>query len=112
MKHQKKIAAYALTETEVLSQANLWLTHHVGDRVFAETARVTPDHRWWYVPVLLVYPGIVVGQVGELWLDAESGEVVSHTDIDQMTKQVKRLYRRHHAEIKAAFLQTRAKVAT
>jgi len=109
MKRQRKIAAYALPEAEVLRQANLWLTRHIGDRVFAETARATPDHRWWYVPVLLAYPGIVVGQVGELWLDGNTGEVVSHTDIDEMTKQVKRLYRRHHAEIKAAFLQTRAR---
>jgi len=109
MKRQKKIAAYPLTETDVVGRANLWLIHHVGDRVFAETAHATPDHRWWYVPVLLAYPGIVIGQVGELWLDAESGEVVGHPDIDEMTKQVKRLSRRHHAEIKAAFLRTRAR---
>lgn len=110
MKRQRKIAAYALTETEVVSRANLWLIHQVGDRVFAETARVTPDHRWWYVPVLLAYPGIVIGQVGELWLDAQRGEVISHTDVDEITKQVKRLHRRHYDEIKAAFLRTRALV--
>ena len=109
MKRQKKPFAYALTEAEVLRQANLWLTHHVGDRVFAEIARAAPDHRWWYVPVLLAYPGIVVGQVGDLWLDAGTGEVASHADVGEMTKQIKRLYRRHHAEIKAAFLQTRAR---
>jgi hypothetical protein len=109
VKRQRKIVTYALPEAEVLSQANLWLTRQVGDRVFAETARATPDRRWWYVPVLLAYPGLVLGQVGELWLDGDTGEVVSHTDVDEMIKQVKRLYRHHHAEIKAAFLQTGAR---
>jgi hypothetical protein len=42
-----------------------------------------------------------------LLIDAATGEIVSHTAIEQMKTRALELWNRDHAKIKAAVLQTR-----
>jgi hypothetical protein len=101
---QKESVTVALTAVEIEAIANEWLDEHLSDRFVA--SRPVPDTSQWRVPVLLAYPGIVVGQVGEMWISFE-GEVVKTTDPDLMKSNAQTLAQMHHAEIEAAFLRTR-----
>jgi hypothetical protein len=93
-----------LTTIEIEAVANDWLDEHLSDRFVA--SRPILDGAHWRVPVLLAYPGIVVGQVGELWMSVE-GEVMNATDAETMKDHAQILARTNHAEIEAAFLLAR-----
>jgi hypothetical protein len=61
----------------------------------------------WRVPVLLAYPFLLVGEVGDVCIAADSGKVVSHTNVKTMKANAQRLGREHRSEIEAAFAATR-----
>jgi len=64
-------------------------------------------HEKWSVPILLVTPGYVAGQVGEATINLNTGELQDHTGIEQIYLSADRLRKRHHAAIEAAFLRAR-----
>ncbi|MGH9847565.1 MAG: hypothetical protein ACREEM_53425 [Blastocatellia bacterium] len=108
MKQQK-------TETEffnVMAQdavriASGWLLERLPDRFGPADPTLDERNTLWRVPVVLAYPGMVVGEVGEILIDAQSCEIVFHTDIEEMKTLGLELGRKHRAKVRAAFLQTR-----
>jgi hypothetical protein len=58
----------------------------------------------WCVPVMLSYPAIgELGQVGEVVVNAFSGEIISATPPDVMRSQGLKLYEVRSRKIEAAF---------
>jgi hypothetical protein len=87
--------------------ASGWLCERLPDRFSPSDPTFDQQNNLWLVPVVLAYPGIVVGEVGEIFVNAHSGEIVSHTDIEEMSARGLQLGRKHRAKVRAAFLRTR-----
>ena len=84
-----------LEKTRVISRT-MALHHPAGIPVY------DPPHEAWRIPVWLSYPGVApLGPVGELCVDAVSGEVQPHTPLAQMKTQALRLCDQHRATIDA-----------
>ena len=105
---KKKVEpATILAAFDIIRAASGWLRRHLPDRFGTAEPTLEPDGECWRAPVILAFPGIVLGEVGELIIDAHTGEVTSHTDLAQMKARATKLWKRDHAKIKAAVLQTR-----
>lgn len=87
--------------------ASGWLRERLPDRFSPSDPTLDQRRDLWRVPVVLAYPGITLGEVGEIFVRADSGEIVSHTDIEQLKTRGLELGRKHRAKVRAAFLRTR-----
>ncbi len=81
---RKTKAKTALVAFDIVRCASGWLRRRLPDRFGTAEPTFEPDGNYWRAPVILTYPGIILGQVGELVIDAVTGEVIKHTDIEQM----------------------------
>jgi hypothetical protein len=97
----------ALVAFDVIRLASGWLRRHLPDRFGTAEPTRAPDGKHWVAPVILTYPGIVLEQVGELVIDARTGEVVAHPEIQEMKTHATKLWKRDQAKVKTAFLRTR-----
>jgi hypothetical protein len=61
----------------------------------------------WRVPILMVTPGFVAGEVGEAMVQSHNCKLTSHTEIEEMHAAADKLRQLHHVEIETAFLRTR-----
>lgn len=87
---------------------NRFLLSQVGTQFCAGDAELDVVKGSWRVPVLMITPGFVAGEVGEAVVQAGgSWEILRHTHIEQMYAAADQLRRRHHAAIKTAFLRAR-----
>jgi len=108
MKQRKcRIEPMSVMAQDAVRLASGWLWAHLPDRFGPADPMFDEQRQLWRVPVVLAYPGIVVGQVGELAIDAQSGEIVAHTDIEEIKALGLKLGRKHRAKVRAAFLRTR-----
>jgi len=97
----------AISEQEAARIAGEWVRRHLPDRLCAGEPTLTAAGDLWRVPILLAYPFLLVGEVGEVCIAADSGEVVSHTNVKTMKIKAQRLGTDRRAEIEAAFAATR-----
>jgi hypothetical protein len=104
---RKSIAATRLSSDMIMKQAMRWVIEHLATSFCAGEPQEVAAETIWRVPVLLAYPFMVVGEVGELWVDGVSGEVVKHTSVKEMKAAARRLGKERDAEIQAAFVQAR-----
>jgi hypothetical protein len=88
------------TVAEARAAANAWLMDHLPDRFAAGIPIYDPPREGWRIPVWLAYPDLApLGPVGELFVDAVSGEVPAHTPVAEMKTQALQLYDQHRAAI-------------
>jgi hypothetical protein len=108
MKQRKPwIGPMSVMAQDAVRIASGWLWQHLPDR-FGPAEPIFDDKtQQWRVPVVLAYPGIVIGQVGEIMIDAQTGQVVAHTETEEMKALGLKLGRKHRAKVRAAFLRTR-----
>lgn len=110
MRRQKSIGAdwkATLNATQARARVNRFLLSQIGSQFCAGDAALDVLHEKWTVPILLVTPGYVAGQVGEATINLNTGELQDHTDTQQIYIAADKLRKRHHAAIKAAFLRAR-----
>lgn len=110
MRRRKSIAAInemPVTAAQARARVNCLLLSQVGSQFCAGEPELDTVHEIWRVPLLLVTPGFVAGQVGQATVNARTREIEEHTDIEQIYAAAEKLRKRHHAAIKAAFIQTR-----
>jgi hypothetical protein len=108
MKQRKRlIEPMSVMAQDAVRIASGWLWEHLPDRFGPADPAFDDKEQHWHVPVVLAYPGIVIGQVGEIVIDAQSGQVVAHTNIEQIKAQGLKLGRQHRAKVRAAFLRAR-----
>lgn len=97
-----------LTAFEAQAAANGFLLDNLPDRYGAYEPRLSTHNQVWRVGVHLTYPVVgSVGEVGEIWISAFTGEVVSNTPLQEMRERARKLYEQHGEAIQAAFLQSR-----
>lgn len=108
MERQKKqTELFNLMAQDAVRIASGWLRGRLPDRFGPADPTLSEQNNLWRVPIVLAYPGIVVGEVGEILVDAQSGEVVSHTGIEEVKALGLELGRKHRAKVRAAFLRAR-----
>ena len=101
------IGATTATAAQARARVNRFLLSQVGSQFCAGEPELNAMKQVWLVPILMVTPGFVAGQVGEAVVNAQTREIESHTDIEQIYSEADKLRKRHHAEIKAAFVRAR-----
>ena len=92
---------------QVRARVNRFLLSQVGSQFCAGEPELDVRKEIWSVPILLITPGFVAGQVGEAVVHAQTREIESHTPIEQIHAGAGQLRKRHHAAIKTAFLRAR-----
>ena len=110
MRRQRGIAATRealITPLQARAGVNRFLLSQVGSQFCAGDPQLDVVEGVWRVPIVMITPGFVAGQVGEAAINAETRQIESHTDIDQIHIAADKLRKRHHAAIKTAFLQAR-----
>jgi hypothetical protein len=93
------------TVSEARATANAWLITHLPDRFAAGIPDYDPSRTGWRIPVWLSYPHLEpLGPVGELLVDAVSGDVQVHTPIAEMKERALQLYTHNREHIEAPLL--------
>src|SRR5918912_1449689 len=99
-----KTAPPQVTALQAQAAANLFLSDRLPDRFTADQPQLNPNGDLWRVPVILSYPFVgALGEVGEILISADSEAVVSHTTLEEMRDEARRLYEAHRDEVEAAF---------
>lgn len=94
-----------LTALEAEANASLFLSDRVPDRLMAYSPQFDERSDTWRVSVVLAYPVTgPVGEVGEIFISARSGEIISHTPIAEMLSRARALYDEHRDAIEAGIL--------
>jgi hypothetical protein len=82
-----------ISSRQAVATANEWLVCHLGDRFLAGTPVLDAEADFWRVPVLYVYPHKgPLGAVGEIALDAATGELRTQPAIEEAKQRAMRLY--------------------
>lgn len=97
----------AVSASRVRARVNRFLLSELGSQFCAGEPDLDVTREKWSVPILLVTPGFVAGQVGEASINLNTGEMEDHTDTERIYPSADKLRKRHHAAIKAAFLRAR-----
>jgi hypothetical protein len=92
-----------VTALQAQALVNNFLSDSLPDRFTANLAEWVD--RKWRVSVILAYPQIgSLGAVGEVQVDAETVQILSHTPLEQMKQTGIALYTANQDAIEAAFL--------
>lgn len=97
----------AISDAQVRACVNRFLLSEVGSQYCAGAPELDALRQLWQVPILMITPGLTVGQVGEAQVHFQTRELIGHTEIESIHAAAARLRKRHHAAIKTAFLQAR-----
>ena len=76
--------------------ANEWLVCYVGDRFLTGTPQLEATTETWRIPILYVYPSQgPLGCVGDVTIDATTGEIKNCPDVGELKRQATALYQAH-----------------
>jgi len=82
-----------ISERQAIAAVNEWLVSYVGDRFLAGDPALDAAADLWRVPIQYVYPREgPIGDVGEITLDALTGELREHPSIEEIKRQALTLY--------------------
>jgi hypothetical protein len=101
------IGHQSVTAVKARARVNRFLFSQVGTQLCAGEAILDEEKNHWHIPILLITPGLVVGQVGEATVSLHTHEILNHTSIEQLEKAAVKLSKKYDSEIKAAFLRSR-----
>ncbi len=102
-----KSVARKISRESAQTRANQFIIEHLPDRFCAGQPRfvIFPIRTVWSIPVVLAYPKLgTIGEVGAVIVDAELGNVVGWTPIEEIREAAKELYEKRKAEIEAPFV--------
>jgi hypothetical protein len=79
-----------------------FLNEHLPDRIIAGPPRLDEIAQVWRVPVVLSYPHLgILGEVGEVVVHPITGEIVSHTAVEQIRAAALALAEEYREQIEA-----------
>ena len=110
MRRQKSISSVGratLDAAQARARVNRFLLSQVGSQFCAGDPELDVLHERWSVPILLVTPGFIAGQVGKASINSDTGDLEGHSGMEQIYRAAEELSKRHHAAIKAAFIRAR-----
>ncbi len=113
LRHQKSAATADLLVTEVQAKArvNRILLSQIGSQFCAGEPDFDAVKNCWRVPVLMVTPGMIVGQVGEALVSLTTRDILSHTEPEVMYAAAEKLRKQKNGAIKTAFLLAKNNVS-
>jgi len=92
-----------ISSRQVVATVNEWLVGYVGDRFLAETPILDAQANLWRISVLYVYPNEgPLGSVGEIAIDAATGEVRTHTSIIDIKQKALDLYQSRRVSLNSS----------
>jgi hypothetical protein len=106
-KNTAVIVQQSVTASKARARVNRFLFSQVGTQFCSGEAVLEADLNQWRVPILMVTPGFIAGQVGEAIVSSQTRELLNHTEIEKMYSAAAKLRKKYGTEIEAAFLQTR-----
>jgi hypothetical protein len=68
----------------VRARVNRFLLSQAGSHFGAGEPRPDASNAQWQVPILMITPGLIVGEVGEAVVAQQTREIISHTAIEQL----------------------------
>ena len=80
-----------ITEAKAKARVNRMLLSQIGSQFCAGDPDYDIAENCWRVPVLLVTPGLIVGQVGEALVNSTTREILSHTEPEVMYATAEKL---------------------
>lgn len=89
-----------------IKEANRFVLENMRDRFSAGTPKkvLFPTRDVWVVAVVLTYPKKgIVGEVGAIAVDGETGEIVGWTSVEEMEEMAKEIYEGRRKELEIAF---------
>lgn len=101
------IGHQTVTAIKARARVNWFLFSQVGTQFSAGEAELDTAENLWRMPILLITPGFIAGQVGEATVSLDTPEIIAHTEIEKMQKMAMRLRKKYDSEIRAAFLHAR-----
>mgnify|MGYP000863210518 CR=1 FL=1 len=101
------IGHQSVSAIKARARVNRFLFSQVGTQFSAGEAALDVDKNLWRMPILLITPGFIAGQVGEAAVSLHDLEIIAHTEIEKMHKVAMKLRKKYDSEIKAAFLRAR-----
>ena len=96
---------HKIDSTTVLQTANKFILENMRDRFSTGSLKkvMFPTREVWIVSVVLTYPKKgIIGEVGAIAVDGETGELVGWTPIEEMETVAKELYEGKKSEIEIA----------
>lgn len=94
-----------VTATQARAHVNRFLLSQIGSQFCAGEPDFDLAASCWHVPVLLITPGLIVGQVGDAQVSSATKEILSHTKQSAIYAAAEKLRKQKNAAIKTAFLQ-------
>ena len=103
LRQQKSATVPDLLVTAVQARArdNRFLLSQIGSQFCAGEPDFDAVKNCWRVPVLMVTPGIIVGQVGEASVSLTTREILSHTEPEIMYVAAEKLRKQKNLAIKS-----------
>jgi len=96
-----------ISAVQARATVNRFLLSQVGSQFCAGEAELNALTGFWRVEALFATPGFVAGPTGEAVVNAQTREIESRTDVQQIHAAAETLRKRSHAAIKTAFLRSR-----
>jgi len=96
---------HKIDSTIALKTANKFILENMRDRFSAGSLKrvMFPTREVWIVSVVLTYPKKgIIGEVGAIAVDGETGEIVGLTPIEEMETVAKDLYEGKKSELEIA----------
>ena len=104
------ISQAPISAVQARARVNRVLLSQIGSQFCAGEPELSVLKETWRVPILLITPGLVVGEVGESVVSAITSEIERRTPDEEIYAEAERLRKRHHAAIKTAFSRARSAI--
>lgn len=108
--HQRAApASESLPPARARALVNRFLVSQVGSVFAAGTPELAATTHLWRVPILYSPPDFAAGEIGEVQVNAITGDMQQHTPVAEIRRRAAKLNEHFQAQIHTAFLRTRKK---
>ena len=99
----------AVSSTQARAVINRFLLSQVGSAFVAGTPELDRAAQLWRVPILYNPPDFTGDEVGQVQVNAVTGEMQQHTLVAELRECAAKLHERNKIQIHTAFLRARKK---
>lgn len=96
-------ARTSFSPPQIRAVVNRFLLSQVGSVFAAGTPELESNSYLWHVPILYRPPDFVGEEVGQVQIDAATGELQDHTPTAELRECAAKLHERHKTQIRTAF---------
>src|SRR5438876_55452 len=94
------MTASAITAMQAYAETFGFLNDRLPDRIMPGLPRLDAAAQVWCVPIVLAYPDLgILGELGEVVISLQSGQVVAYTSIEEIDRAADSLIEKHRDAI-------------